>query len=399
MLLDHLQAADIIIGIPSYNEDDTIPYVTQQVDLGLNKYFPDKNCVICNIDNSPDNKTKKAFLETNTKASKLFFSTKDLGMGKGANIRLLFEIQDKLNCPTTVMVDSDLKSITPEWIRDLATPITKGFDFVTPMYVRNHLDGTITNNIVYPLVYGLLGKDLRQPIGGEFAFSLKLTRHWLEQDWKESTYFYGIDNFMSINALTGDFKVCQVNLGAKIHKPSAPKLNEMFTQVTNTLFSIIAKASYSLESKEVSEITTFGKQQGQPQALVVDKEVIKTAMMTHWEKSREFLSHCLAKGRFSELDEGFAKKQVYINDSLWTELVYTLLAYYIRNDDGDVRAHVIEALKPLYFARIMSYIKETEKLTEEQAEALIKHQAKVFREQKDYFFELIKHKITPQHNI
>ena len=42
--------ADIVVGIPSYNNAKTIGHVVRAVDAGLAKYFPDKKAVIVNSD-------------------------------------------------------------------------------------------------------------------------------------------------------------------------------------------------------------------------------------------------------------------------------------------------------------------------------------------------------------
>ena len=62
-----------------------------------------------------------------------------------------------------MVVDSDLRSIVPEWIELLAGPILKGgFDYVTPLYQRYKYDGTITNTVTYPLNRALYGLRIRQ---------------------------------------------------------------------------------------------------------------------------------------------------------------------------------------------------------------------------------------------
>ena len=63
-------------------------------------------------------------------------------------MRALFEVARELKVKAMVMVDSDLRSIVPEWVELLAGPILKGgYDFVAPLYSRYKYDGTITNNI------------------------------------------------------------------------------------------------------------------------------------------------------------------------------------------------------------------------------------------------------------
>ena len=79
-------------------------------------------------------------------------------------------------------MDSDLRSITPEWIELLLGPVLEhGFDYVAPLYLRHKYDGTITNSIVYPLTRSLYGREVRQPIGGEFGFSGRLASHYLRR--------------------------------------------------------------------------------------------------------------------------------------------------------------------------------------------------------------------------
>ena len=51
-----IERADLVIGIPSYNEADNISYVVEKCSEGLCRYFPDMKSVIINVDNnSPDN--------------------------------------------------------------------------------------------------------------------------------------------------------------------------------------------------------------------------------------------------------------------------------------------------------------------------------------------------------
>lgn len=90
--------------------------------------------------------------------------------GKGIAFRLSFEIAARLEAKACVVVDADLRSIAPEWVDHLVRPILFAhYDLVTPFYHRHKYDGTITNNIVYPLTRCLYGQIVRQPIGGEFC--------------------------------------------------------------------------------------------------------------------------------------------------------------------------------------------------------------------------------------
>jgi len=116
---DKVKKAEIVVGIPSYKERDSIGFVVSQIDKGLSQYFGQKESVIINVDNnSPDN-TGKVFLQTKTNTSKLYISTPPGTRGKGRNIRNLIEAGVELGAKAIVMLDADLKSITPRWIQYL----------------------------------------------------------------------------------------------------------------------------------------------------------------------------------------------------------------------------------------------------------------------------------------
>ena len=111
-----------------------------------------------------------------------------------------------------------------------------------PLYHRHKYDGTITNSIVYPLTRALYGKSVRQPIGGDFGFSGKLAKFYLEQDvWETDVARFGIDIWMTTTAIANGFKVAQSFLGAKIHDAKDPgaDLTAMLYQVVGATFDLM----------------------------------------------------------------------------------------------------------------------------------------------------------------
>ena len=70
-----ISKAEIVVGIPSFNEASSISFPTRQADQGLLKFFGDRSAVIVNCDNnSPDN-TRQAFMDTPTRTPKIYLST------------------------------------------------------------------------------------------------------------------------------------------------------------------------------------------------------------------------------------------------------------------------------------------------------------------------------------
>jgi glycosyltransferase involved in cell wall biosynthesis len=260
-LVERLGQADIMVGIPSFKNAATIGYVVRASQAGLVQYFPDMRPVLVNADAGSPDETQRVVAETEPpdyierillvrpknrleKVTLTYPEVDGIG-GKGAALRTIFEMAAALNVSALVVVDSDLRSIVPEWIELLAGPILKGgYDFVAPLYARYKYDGTITNTVTYPLTRALYGHRIRQPIGGDFGVSGDLVRHYLSlESWDADVSRFGIDIWMTTEALAGGFAVCQARLGAKVHDPKDPgaDLGPMFRQVVGTILRLAAR--------------------------------------------------------------------------------------------------------------------------------------------------------------
>ena len=260
--IQRLGHADIMVGIPSFKNAATIGHVVRAAQAGLVQYFPDLRPLLVNADAGSSDGTQRVVAETEPPdyverillvrpTNRLERLDPDLSGGrtaiggKGAALRTIFEIAAALEVRALVVVDSDLRSIGPEWVELLSGPILKGgFDFVAPLYARHKYDGTITNTVTYPLTRALYGRRIRQPIGGDFGVSGDLVRHYLAQDdWTPEVSRFGIDIWMTTHALTGGFAVCEARLGAKIHDPKDPSadLGPMFRQVVGTILAMAGR--------------------------------------------------------------------------------------------------------------------------------------------------------------
>jgi len=385
-----VKKADIVVGIPSLNEADSIGFVVKMIDRGLNKYYKKYKCVIINVDNSSLDGTRKVFLETETVNPKIYISTPKGIRGKGNNFLNLFNQVKKLGAKAVMVIDADMKSVAPEWVKEFISPvINKGYDFVAPYYARNEYDGTITNNIAYPLVYGIYGMNLRQPIGGDFSFSPRIIDRWTGEKWHKTTKQYGVDIFMTLGAILGEYKICQIGVGQKIHKPSAPKLGPMFSQVLSTLFKkIIDSRDEWSKVEKINKIPLLGKKRlGHPQPLGVDYKSMKVTSIFEYRINREILRRALTPEIFKKVDSMYKEEEITIGKTLWTKIIYDSIYAY---DTTDLNMGLIEALRPLYFGRIISFIKRTLDMSHEESEEEIVEQAKRFWELRGYLLEKYK---------
>jgi glycosyltransferase involved in cell wall biosynthesis len=389
---DGIKKAEIVVGIPSYKEADSIGFVVSTVDEALSRYFGRKEKVIVNVDNNSPDDTKGAFLGTQTKAPKLYISTPEGVKGKGRNIRNLFEAGVELGAKVIVMVDADLKSITPQWIQYLAEPIYLDNDYVIPIYVRHKYDGTITNNITYPLTRVLYGLRTRQPIAGDFAFSGKLARAYLtEKTWNDNVSEFGIDIWMTITAIARGFKVCQTFLGApKSHRAKDPSahLGPMFYQVVGTVFSLTIDYEYIWKDTSESMPTNiFGFGLGvkeDPPPVNVNKENLLKSFLKGVEEYGTLWEKVIAAPNLDDILQLKEKKvnEVKVPADLWARVLFDYIVAY-RDELAD-RADLLNSLIPIYYIRTLGYVNETKDMETKEAEEYLDNECRIMESEKYY---------------
>jgi glycosyltransferase involved in cell wall biosynthesis len=393
--LDEIGQADILVGIPSFNNADTIGHVVQMAAQGMVKYFPDMKPVLVNSDGGSPDGTCDVTLSTPVPEGVEVMATVYQGLsGKGSAFRAIFEIARALGVKVCVVVDSDLRSITPEWIELLAGPIVKeGYGYVTPYYNRHKYDGTITNNICYPMTRMLYGLDIRQPIGGDFCFSGQLLDHYLSQDvWQTDVARFGIDIWMTTTAINAGFNVCQAHLGAKIHdaKDPAAALGPMFRQVVGTLFGMMSRYEERWKAVTDSQPTAM---YGQP--IEVEPDPVPVTLSAMIDKLRAGAEEHQALWRRILTAENLAavKEIAALSDEdyrfpadRWARIVFDFAMAY--NKSGLEPAEVIGAMTPLYYGRTAGLVKQSQEMsTAEFEQQVIQTQAQTFEKLKPYLIE------------
>ena len=401
-MIDHIEnpskirSADIVVGIPSYNEADSIYFPVEQASKGLNIYFPHKSSVIVNVDNCSQDGTKDVFLSTPTKIPKMYVSTKKGVLGKGRNVRNLLEVASALNAKAIIMLDADLKSLTPRWIKYFIEPLTDGYDFVVPIYMRHKYDGTITNNIAYPMLRTLFGLRIRQPIAGDFAFSGRLANCLLlEPTWNEAIYNFGIDIWMTTVAICRNFKVCQAFMGSsKTHRTKDPAsdLGPMFSQVVGTIFEMVKIFEYVWKNIEVSRpsvIYGFGLgQTGVSQEVTVSTDLLHKSFVSGFEDYGDIWqqvlmpSNMLVLHRLSEVQPD----EFHYEDDEWVRILFDFTLAYIYNTNID-KEKLMEALIPLYYSCTLSFVNRVSKMDDAETELYLEDRTRRFEESKYYLIE------------
>ena len=385
--LNKINGCEIVVGIPSYNEADSISHVVKVVDEGLIKYFGARRAVIINSDNNSSDGTGEVFLGVKTKTPKIYISTPSGVKGKGNNFKNLFLKMKELGANAAMVVDADLKSITSEWVKCLIEPIINGYDYITPVYARDKYDSSITNHLCRPVVYGFLGYDIEQPIGGDFGFSGKMADYWLKQEWTEEVGRFGIDIFMTLNAIKFGAKLGQADLGFKIHKVSAPKLNDMFLEVTGSLFRLLSENG-NLWKKEIKIqkpplVCKISNEEGyslkdfnQKERTTIERKEINAKIAAEFKENYGIIKPFISEEVRVEFERAFFEEKSFeIGGKLWAKAVYCLLGAY---KDSVNKNTVLILLRALFFARRNIFVDEIRGKSYNDLEGLIKKEVDYF---------------------
>jgi glycosyltransferase involved in cell wall biosynthesis len=166
--VEKIGQADILVGIPSYNNAATIGHVVRMAAQGMVEYFPDMRPVLVNSDGGSLDSTRQVVLNTPVPQGVEVMATEYQGIpGKGCAFRSVFEAAEALGVKVCVVVDSDLRSITPEWIELLARPI------------------------VAKDPAAKLGPMFRQVVGTLFGMMAKYEPYWKAVTSSQPTPIYG----------------------------------------------------------------------------------------------------------------------------------------------------------------------------------------------------------------
>jgi glycosyltransferase involved in cell wall biosynthesis len=393
--VEEIESADILVGIPCYNNEKTIAHVIQMVTHGLAKHYKDRRSVIFIADGGSTDDTREAAKEFEIKPwQEKIVSIYRGAAGKGTALRSLFEAADRLKVRVCAMVDSDLRSITADWVKFLLNPVLdEGYQFVSPVYVRHKYDGTITNNIVYNLTRALYGKRVRQPIGGDFAISRDVAKYYIEQDvWDTDVARFGIDIWMTTNAITQGFRICQSNLGAKIHDAKDPgqHLGPMFRQVLSALFTLMERYESYWKGIQGSEpVQAFGFEgYVEPEPVNVNLEGMIELFKAGNQQFSALWKEIFCEDCFKEIQKTaeMDSSRFHLPTATWVQILYELAATYHLWSVN--RNKLLDLVTPLYYARVASFVRQSWEMSSQEAEKLVEEQALKFEEQKDYLVQV-----------
>ncbi len=372
---------DLVIATPAKDSFPVVAHVLAVAAVARVYYFSSRRVLLFLSDGGSTDGTVEAAQELPLpQDTPLLVNVLSGNTGKGKALRAAVELAHAVEAQALVTVDSDLLSVCPMWIKNLADPLFAGYDYMTPYYVRHKYDGTITNTIAYPLTRALYGKRVRQPIGGDFGLSRRLVERLMEDNWPEDAYFFGVDIFMTTTALAEGFKVGQAALGAKIHdtKDPASSLGPMFKEVVGTLFTLMERYSEVWRGVQGSEeVEVLGTA---PIARATPIKINQDALLERFRAGAEEFSalwrEVVNKDSLREIE------REHLTPRSWARLVYD---YALAHREAEHPERLMASMVPLYFLMVYTVVSASLDLGPEEFEAeVVEEIASAFEAEKGY---------------
>lgn len=390
-----ISKADLVVGIPCSGKADSLAHATRQAASALADSFGHLRPVIIACDDLPSETAAAAFLTAETDIPKIYLPSKDTAPGKTATLRLLLQEAVALDPAAVVLVDPDVMSLRPEWLKDLAKPLFGEYELVLPLYMRDKNDGVITNHLAYPLTRALYGRRIRQPLGREFGLSGRLAREFVESRlWDDAVGSHGTSIWVTTLGVANDVPVCQVFLGGpRVHRDATiPRsLEAMVRDIVVTIFRLMRRLEDRWKGVRWSKPTPiFGldrQEAGDPPPVTIAEEELYERFSEGFVTCAPFYERMFDAEFVSALKTLHAVEYERFDFSghLWARTVYEFAAAS-RAATAPIE-DLVASFFPLFAGRLASYARITKGMDTRGVEDYLEHQCLILEEAKPYLLE------------
>jgi hypothetical protein len=395
------EAVDVAVALLTYNNVETVKTVAAAAAEGLARHFPGVRAALIDADAGSSDGTPESLdaaglpvvvvryePPAGERAAVPFHGVP----GRGEGLRAAFAVARDLKARACVVLEADVASVAPDWIRDLAGPILGDkADFVGPAYARHRWEGTITRLLLAPLVRALYGRRLQQPFGGQQALSARLIDHLLvHPKWNWSGRDVS-DLWITGAAIADGFAVWEAWLGphAVRSRTRTGDLPTMLAETVGAVFTLMDRhQDLWLEVRGSEPLPTVGT----PRAPLVEPRALEVeAMLDAFRLGVRDLGGIwdliLAPDTLGEVLvlETSPGPVFRFPDELWARIVYEFaLGHHYAVVHRD---HLLRSLVPLYLGRTAAYVQATRTATAETTEQMLESTALAFERQKTYLVE------------
>ncbi len=293
----------------------------------------------------------------------------------GAAYRSLFAAGSKLGARACCVVASNLQTVTPHWISQLAQPILeRNFDLVTPCYDRHKFEGLINSGIVSPLSQALYGRRIQNPMGPDLACSKRLLEK-LSGAANDPNPMMPLVR-LAPEAIRSGLQVAQTHVGERVYPPTDwVNLSSVLAQLLGPVFTDMElNAALWQRVRGSQPVPTLGEEAHLTESQTGPIEVHRMveSFQLGVRNLQEIWGLVLPPASLLELHRlsRTPAETFRMPDSVWARVVYDFaLAHRLRSIRRD---HLLRAFTPLYLAWVASYALEMESGGEGVEERLLR---------------------------
>lgn len=387
----------ILVGLPSFNEVDTIARVTHDIDVALSTLPFPCDALLVNADNSSTDGTTDAFLSVVTQRDKRIVTT-PYAAGKGANWRALLRITLDWGFDCALFVDTDLAGVPESWTHALIGAVQAGANFCFPLRPPTWNGSDLTYQLAYPLLAGVFGADLREPLCGEIALSARAVRQALCPEWTLDELRFGVDFRVASIAATQTWQavILPVPRQNKLRSFSADasgeyRMGAKFAEVSGAIRSRVSWRLRQPPPRTFEVNSARAPVDPEHLAPLYDADITQLAEMTTRRLRAEARSGALAifpsqlAGRLQAHTNSAAVTRG-LSWELWRECLFAWIASHNNREQGAIPDDLFEIL---FLNRVVGHHTEIVGMTDwystvlEQARDLFLHRHVLWTETSD----------------
>jgi predicted GH43/DUF377 family glycosyl hydrolase len=421
---EEIAEADIVVGIPFYNEADTIGSVLKIATKGLKEFYPNEKCVIVAAGSPAGGAALEVVnsLPNVDGINRIAFLLNDERInGKGWSLRAIAEIARSLGANLAIL-EADLRSrningetegLAPDWVRLLLEPIKRQqMDLVISRFNRHYFESPVSSHFFYPILTAIYKHRINDMEGGQWGISHRLIQIYLKDTqkmWRTDTSGYGIDSWLVTTAITNEARICEANLGIKIHVSTPEKEELVMRSLAGVLFDqIVSDREWWRGTEAIGELplieplATFGiKKTHWPVEVPIHPLMPVSRYKQGFNTFHSLYENVLSREAYQQLDKlSLAEATAFdFPARLWGHIVYRFLLAFAFGK-GFARGDLLNSLIPLYQGCVASFTRkmhaaksklaplsaeEAESLTSLAAEREIEEMADEFLRQKPDF--------------
>ncbi len=389
--VEGLEGAEVLIGVCALNQARSVVRVVEAAVAGLSKEVEDRVGAVLVVDAGYREDTRAAIdawaADRPDKPPVRCVRISGPPNRPRAILAALAAAR-RLRVAACALVDAGLIGLSPEAIGRLVQPILAGTaDAVGPAYTHTVAEGTLTSNLLAPLLRALYGRRIQQLLGGCAALAQSTVTRSLESGIAESDLAdHGLEIRMAIEAAALGDRLAEVHVGRKVLDAglAPPDLATTLAQTVGPFFRLMdryrvvwAETAGSAAVPLIGDAPTVLPEAGD---VAVDRMVRAFRLglkdlLPIWEQAlqEETLSVLYPLGLLSPDEFAFPAEH-------WARVAFDFAVAY--HEQRLPRDHLLRALTPLYLGRVAAFLRAAQAQPRARLAVLVEDVGRAFEVEK-----------------